>query len=548
MIETQTLAEETPTGDRTGDQASPNGAGATHGMLSPACSAFLAAVAALRAGIPPGGTALFGPPGVSGDLAVVAPAGDIEQAERLDATVPAGDVPPEIDPDGWSMMVDGGRRSRLVFRAEDTGRGLWLHLAVTAQIPAENNPRIAVRAFHHSSNEEAMARLRGGELVVLGELPLATPSHQPIVISLGVVDGHAIAYVDGRPRHRRAFALPAASGFVVDVHGSSEMRGGLRVIAAARQYGPRPFWVGPADEPILADDVRREALAAGGGDLWRIWRAAAGFPTAAALPVASAIAANRAAKPYLPELETLLSQEAAPEPRPSPIVRIADVGIELSTNPGAHGPFAGTRSMTVLDGVSMEAHDGDIIGVLGRNGAGKSTLLKAMVGAMPLSRGRIEIAGRAVLLRPGAGMHPNLTGRENILKSGLYMDLHPREIRAMTPEIVAFAELEDHIDRPFKYYSDGMRSRLIFAIATAMPYNILLLDELLSAGDMGFQHKVTKRLDQVIARAKALFVVQHTFDFVITRCTKCLVLERGRPVFFGEPKMAAEAYREILAR
>ena len=143
-------------------------------------------------------------------------------------------------------------------------------------------------------------------------------------------------------------------------------------------------------------------------------------------------------------------------------------------------------------------------------------------------------------------MQGDLTGRENVLKTGLYMGFIPNEIYRLMDEIIEFAELKDHIDRPFRYYSDGMRARLVFALATAIPRDILLLDELLSAGDMGFQRKAMKRLDEFIARAKLVFVVQHTFDFVLSRCTKCLLLDHGRPVYFGDPKIATELYKESL--
>ena len=165
---------------------------------------------------------------------------------------------------------------------------------------------------------------------------------------------------------------------------------------------------------------------------------------------------------------------------------------------------------------------------------------------MPISSGRIESVTKPILLRPGAGMVGELTGRQNIYKTGLYMDMTMREIDALIDDVIDFAELRDHIDRPFRYYSDGMRARLIFALATAVPRDILLLDELLSAGDASFQKKAVDRLESFMSRAKLVLVVQHTFDFVLSKCTKCLLLERGKPIYFGDPGIATELYKESL--
>ena len=133
-----------------------------------------------------------------------------------------------------------------------------------------------------------------------------------------------------------------------------------------------------------------------------------------------------------------------------------------------------------------------------------------------------------------------------MLKTGLYLGMLPSEMNELLDDIIEFSELRDHIDRPFKYYSDGMRARLIFAMATAVPREILLLDELLSAGDLGFQKKAMERLDNFLKRAKLVIVVQHTFDFVLSRCSKCLLLDNGKPVYFGDPSIATELYREML--
>ena len=480
--------------------------------------------------------------------------------------VPPGDLPPLASDGGMQVTLSNRARTRFVLREigegmDDVGAtdGLWLHMAMSVELAGQDDPLASIRVFCGNSDEFTLLRFRDGGMVFLQEIRATLPSGgQPFLISIGVKDGMATIFCDGMPRHRLPCPLHSITGFVVDIASQSERVSRARFHAISLQRGgDRPFWLTGQDETHLANAMRLAALSKSRNEQWRVLHALAGFP--GELPadaLAEPLNANRRSEPFLPQLEALLTTRREPEATggaleamPKPLVSVRNAVVTLASNPGDHSvwPFGnarGTAMRRVVDGISFDAFKGDIIGILGRNGAGKSTFLKTIVGAMPLSEGRIEISGKAVLLRPGAGMQPTLTGRQNIMKCGLHMNLHPKEIEAKIPEIAAFAELEDHLDRPFKYYSDGMRSRLIFSIATAMPYDILLLDELLSAGDIGFQKRVTQRLDQLIERAKLLFVVQHTFDFVVSRCTKCLVMDEGRPVFFGDPQIAAELYRE----
>lgn len=474
--------------------------------------------------------------------------------------VPPGDKHPQQDGGIARMNLCGRERTRLVVTApEAAAESVWLHVVMQIGLVGEDDPRAGIRAFLGSSDEVPIVRFRNGGMVFLREIRADLPTgERPFLLSIGLVAGEAVVYCDGLPRHRRTFELPAVTGFVFDVHSQSDVacRAALHGIAVQRG-GDVPFWMSQADEVMLAETTALRALGRPRAERWRMLQALAAFPKTLPAPeLKAALLENRTSEPYLPELDDLLNAAAPvgadvspPAPEPQPLVRIRDAVVTLASNPGDHSfwPFGertGREQRRVVDGVSLDAFKGDIIGILGRNGAGKSTLLKTIVGAMPLSSGRIEITGKPVLLRPGAGMQPNLSGRQNIVRCGLYMNLEPREIAERVPEIAEFAELQDHLDRPIKYYSDGMRSRLIFAIATAMPYDILLLDELLSAGDIGFQKRVTERLDKVIERAKLLFVVQHTFDFVVSRCSKCLVMSNGQPIFFGDPQIAAELYRE----
>ena len=154
-----------------------------------------------------------------------------------------------------------------------------------------------------------------------------------------------------------------------------------------------------------------------------------------------------------------------------------------------------------------------------------------------------------MLLRPGVGMREELSGRENILCAGLYMGLSRKQIAEVIDEVIEFSELEDAIDRPIRYYSDGMRSRLIFSLATASSPEILLLDELLGAGDIGFRDKAARRLEKFLGGAKVVIVVTHGIGWVREKCNKALYLNNGRVGYFGDPETACDRYlRELHER
>lgn len=200
----------------------------------------------------------------------------------------------------------------------------------------------------------------------------------------------------------------------------------------------------------------------------------------------------------------------------------------------------------VLDNINFNVFPGDIIGIVGANGAGKSTLLKTISGMVPINNGSINLFARHLLLSAGLGARNELTGRENIYLSGCFMGLNKNQIDALYEEIVDFSELGEAIDRPFKYYSDGMKGRLVFSIATSVSPNILMLDELLSAGDIKFQQKAAKRMDQLIKRAKVVVVVTHSTHFVLEKCNKALLLSHGKQIYYGDPGKAIALYLNEL--
>lgn len=196
--------------------------------------------------------------------------------------------------------------------------------------------------------------------------------------------------------------------------------------------------------------------------------------------------------------------------------------------------------------VTVEVRSGDLIAIIGRNGAGKTTLLNALADLIEPDEGEVRAFGRPMLLTQGSGFLPGLTGRDNVLLSGLYLGLTRREITARFEEIVEFAELWDAIDRPVRTYSAGMKSRLQFAIATTVDPELLLLDELLGAGDAAFTEKAQTRMHQQLRRSKAVVIATHDLHFVRTQCTAAVVLEAGQVLFQGAAEAAAIAYQDLL--
>jgi ABC-type polysaccharide/polyol phosphate transport system ATPase subunit len=241
-----------------------------------------------------------------------------------------------------------------------------------------------------------------------------------------------------------------------------------------------------------------------------------------------------------------LSQELGP-----PIVDVKNLTVELERNPTLERRLyrrlqRKRETFEVVDSVNFEAHKGDVIAIIGHNGAGKSTLLRALCGLIPIRSGRIEIADRFLLLRPGMGMRDELSGRENIQSMGFYLGLTADQIAKLSDDIISFAELGSHIDKSVKYYSDGMRARLSFSIATAFAPEVVFLDELLGAGDVSFQEKAQVRLKTFIETAGTVIVVTHSMGFVADSCTKALLMHQGRQVHFGDPHEAIARYYMLL--
>lgn len=181
-----------------------------------------------------------------------------------------------------------------------------------------------------------------------------------------------------------------------------------------------------------------------------------------------------------------------------------------------------------LRDVSFEVKPGEVLGIIGRNGAGKSTLLKILSRITDPTRGRIELYGRVgSLIEVGTGFHPELTGRENIFLNGAILGMRREEIAKKFDEIVDFAEIEEFLDLPVKHYSSGMYMRLGFAVAAHLEPEILMIDEVLSVGDMKFQRKCLGKLEEVGKEGRTVLFVSHNLAVVRQLCKKAILLENG---------------------
>jgi lipopolysaccharide transport system ATP-binding protein len=186
-----------------------------------------------------------------------------------------------------------------------------------------------------------------------------------------------------------------------------------------------------------------------------------------------------------------------------------------------------------LKDISFEVRRGECLGLIGHNGAGKSTLLKLLNGLIRPDTGSIEMSGRVgALIELGAGFSPLLSGRENVYINGSILGLSRDEIDEKYEEIVEFAELADFMDTPIQNYSSGMKVRLGFAIAAQVNPDILLIDEVLAVGDMGFTLKCFNQMDKLL-RNSAIILVSHSIPQVARMATNLCVLERGKSMFFG---------------
>jgi lipopolysaccharide transport system ATP-binding protein len=199
---------------------------------------------------------------------------------------------------------------------------------------------------------------------------------------------------------------------------------------------------------------------------------------------------------------------------------------------GSHKYEGNAEGFWALKDLNFEIHQGDRVGIIGKNGAGKSTLLKILSRITAPTEGKVKIKGRvASLLEVGTGFHGELTGRENIYLNGAILGMKKKEVDRKIDEIIAFSEIEQHIDTPVKRYSSGMYVRLAFAVAAHLDSEILIADEVLAVGDASFQKKALGKMNELsTGQGRTVLFVSHNMMQVKNLCTKGIVLEKGQIV------------------
>ena len=245
-----------------------------------------------------------------------------------------------------------------------------------------------------------------------------------------------------------------------------------------------------------------------------------------------------------------------------PVIRLHNVNLhyaavafkERSLKALVAGALRGGRGRTdladvhALRNISVEIDGGERVGLLGHNGAGKSTFLKTVAGLYPVSSGSVQVIGEVrSLFDLSLGFEPDATGRENILYRGLLLGLTPAFMRGKEAGIVDFAGLGDFIDYPIKTYSAGMQVRLAFAISTAVGGDVLLLDEVIGAGDALFMVKAKQRIQALVEQAEILVLASHDFAALQNLCTRGLVFHRGEIIFDGSVSQAIHTYKAANA-
>jgi ABC-type polysaccharide/polyol phosphate transport system ATPase subunit len=202
-----------------------------------------------------------------------------------------------------------------------------------------------------------------------------------------------------------------------------------------------------------------------------------------------------------------------------------------------------TGDFWALRDVSFEVKPGQTLGIIGANGAGKSTALKLLTKILRPTRGSCEVRGRmGTLIEISAGFHPDLTGRENVWLQGAIMGMPSARIKEKFDEIVEFAGIPEFIDTPVKRYSSGMNARLGFAIAAYLDPEVLIIDEVLSVGDLQFQKKAFDRISQLARSGRPVVVVSHQLDRVAQLCTHAMLLRKGEVVVTGDPVKVIARY------
>ena len=202
-----------------------------------------------------------------------------------------------------------------------------------------------------------------------------------------------------------------------------------------------------------------------------------------------------------------------------------------------------------LTDVNFQVKRGEVIGLIGSNGAGKSTLLKVVAGVMKPTKGKIEVKGNVCpMIELGAGFDYDLTARENIYLNGAILGYSKEFIEKKFNEIIDFSELSDFLNVPVKNFSSGMIARLAFSIATIVDPEVLIVDEILSVGDLAFQQKSEEKMKSMIGGGTTVLYVSHSIDSIKSLCDRVIWLEHGKIVEIGDPRVVCKKYQELALK
>ncbi len=205
------------------------------------------------------------------------------------------------------------------------------------------------------------------------------------------------------------------------------------------------------------------------------------------------------------------------------------------------------QTFKAVDTIDLNIKKGEILGILGKNGAGKSTLLKMITGVVVPTSGEINVNGKiSSMLELGAAFNMELTGYENIYQHGQIMGLTHQQIKEKEQEIIDFADIGEHLYQPVKTYSSGMFARLAFACAINVEPEVLIVDEVLSVGDMAFQEKSITRMKEIREKGTTILFVSHSINAIKHFCTRCIWMQNGKVIMDGDTVTVTEKYQESM--
>ena len=252
------------------------------------------------------------------------------------------------------------------------------------------------------------------------------------------------------------------------------------------------------------------------------------------------------------------SQSGLSSQQTQPLIEARNIGLRYRTSiqailtggkqanlPKADKRFEGNDFWAIRN-VSLQWYPGQIIGIIGSNGAGKSTLCSVLSGILLPDEGKVTVRGSVgALLSLGAGVNRELSGRDNIILSGILLGLKRSQVLEQMDDIIEFSELKDYIDRPLKTYSAGMRSRLSFAVTTCIQRDILFLDEILSVGDSAFRMKCQNRIAEMMGSSSLVAIVSHSSIFLRQVCSHMLWMDAGTVRKFGNTEDILDEYEKF---